>query len=97
MHLLNPDATLWGATAIAIEAGFMLAACYAATRNLWVPIGLHFGWNFAAGRHLRGAVVSGNGESEGAAGRHDRPARRCSPAATSGRREACTRWGPACC
>ncbi len=49
MHLLNPDASLWGATAIAIEAGFMLAACYAATRNLWVPIGLHFGWNFAAG------------------------------------------------
>ena len=64
MHLLNPDASLWGATAIAIEAGFMLAACYAATRNLWVPIGLHFGWNFAAGG-VFGVVVSGNGESEG--------------------------------
>src|SRR5512140_3524351 len=43
VHLFNADASLWGATAIAIEAGFMLAACYAATRNLWVPIGLHFG------------------------------------------------------
>ncbi|MEW2539078.1 CPBP family intramembrane glutamic endopeptidase [Micromonospora chalcea] len=64
MHLLNPDASLWGATAIAIEAGFMLAACYAATRNLWVPIGLHFGWNFAAGG-IFGVVVSGNGESAG--------------------------------
>ncbi|MEU4791441.1 CPBP family intramembrane glutamic endopeptidase [Micromonospora tulbaghiae] len=64
MHLLNPDASLWGATAIAIEAGFMLAACYAATRNLWVPIGLHFGWNFAAGG-VFGVVVSGNGESAG--------------------------------
>ncbi|RBQ05963.1 CPBP family intramembrane metalloprotease domain-containing protein [Micromonospora sp. LHW51205] len=64
MHLLNPDASLWGATAIAIEAGFMLAACYAANRNLWVPIGLHFGWNFAAGG-IFGVVVSGNGESAG--------------------------------
>jgi hypothetical protein len=64
MHLVNPDATLWGATAIAIEAGFMLAACYAATRNLWVPIGLHFGWNFALGG-ISGAAVSGNGESKG--------------------------------
>ncbi|MCM4079248.1 CPBP family intramembrane glutamic endopeptidase [Paractinoplanes hotanensis] len=64
MHLFNPDATLWGATAIAIEAGFMLAACYAATRNLWVPIGLHFGWNLAAGA-IFSVVVSGNGESKG--------------------------------
>ena len=64
MHLANPDATLWGATAIAIEAGFMLAACYAAFRDLWVPIGLHFGWNFAAGG-IFSVVVSGNGASEG--------------------------------
>jgi membrane protease YdiL (CAAX protease family) len=64
MHLANRDASLWGATAIAIEAGFMLAACYAATRNLWVPIGLHFGWNFAAGG-IFSVVVSGNGESRG--------------------------------
>ncbi|KOV87202.1 CPBP family intramembrane glutamic endopeptidase [Nocardia sp. NRRL S-836] len=48
-HLFNPHATLWGATAIAIEAGFMLGAVYAATRNLWVPIGVHFGWNYAQG------------------------------------------------
>jgi len=64
MHLFNPDASLWGAIAIAIEAGFMLAACYAAFRNLWVPIGLHFGWNFALGG-IFSAVVSGNGESKG--------------------------------
>ncbi|MET8151442.1 lysostaphin resistance A-like protein [Actinoplanes sp. NPDC049668] len=64
MHLLNPDASWWGAIAIAIEAGFMLAACYAATRNLWVPIGLHFGWNFAAAG-IFSVVVSGNGESKG--------------------------------
>jgi CAAX protease family protein len=64
IHLLNPDAGPWGAIAIAIEAGFMLAACYAATRNLWVPIGLHFGWNFAAGG-IFSVVVSGNGDSKG--------------------------------
>lgn len=64
MHLFNPDASVWGAICIAVEAGFMLAACYAATRNLWVPIGLHFAWNFAAGG-IFSVVVSGNGESEG--------------------------------
>ncbi|MEU1606428.1 CPBP family intramembrane glutamic endopeptidase [Micromonospora matsumotoense] len=64
IHLANPDASVWGATAITIEAGFMLAACYAATRTLWVPIGLHFGWNFAAGG-IFSVVVSGNGESKG--------------------------------
>jgi membrane protease YdiL (CAAX protease family) len=63
-HLLNADATLWGAVAIAVEAGFMLAACYAATRTLWVPIGLHFGWNFLLGG-VFSLAVSGNGESKG--------------------------------
>ncbi|MEU9517587.1 type II CAAX endopeptidase family protein [Streptomyces sp. NPDC048224] len=63
-HLLNEDATLWGAVAIAVEAGFMLAAAYAATRSLWLTIGVHFGWNFAAGG-VFSTVVSGNGDSEG--------------------------------
>ncbi|MGW0592405.1 CPBP family intramembrane glutamic endopeptidase [Streptosporangium sp. NPDC002607] len=63
-HLSNEHASLWGAIAIAIEAGGMLAAAYAATRTLWVPIGLHFGWNFAAAG-IFGAVVSGNDASEG--------------------------------
>jgi uncharacterized protein len=64
MHLANKDATLWGAIAIAIEAGATLAAAYAATRNLWIPIGLHFGWNFALAA-VFGAEVSGNGDNEG--------------------------------
>lgn len=63
-HLLNPDASLWGAIAIAIEAGGTLAAAYAATRNLWVPIGLHFGWNFAEAG-IFGTEVSGNGKTHG--------------------------------
>jgi membrane protease YdiL (CAAX protease family) len=63
-HLFNENATLWGAIAIAIEAGGMLGAAYVATRNLWVPIGLHFGWNFAAGG-VFSTQVSGKSAPEG--------------------------------
>ncbi|PSL48674.1 hypothetical protein B0I31_12461 [Saccharothrix carnea] len=59
-HLFNPHATLWTAFAIAVEAGFMLAAAYAATRNLWVPIGVHFGWNFAQGGVFSTSVSGSN-------------------------------------
>jgi membrane protease YdiL (CAAX protease family) len=64
VHLLNPHASLWGAFAIAIEAGGMLTAAYVATRNLWLPIGLHFGWNLA-GSALFSTPVSGNDASQG--------------------------------
>ena len=63
-HLANPDATLWGAAAVAIEAGGMLTAAFVATRRLWVPIGLHFGWNFAAAG-IFSTAVSGNGDNQG--------------------------------
>ncbi|MFJ4783796.1 lysostaphin resistance A-like protein [Streptomyces sp. NPDC088794] len=63
-HLTNPHASLWGALAIAIEAGGMLAAAYAATRSLWVPIGLHFGWNFAESG-IFSTGVSGNDTKQG--------------------------------
>ncbi|WP_327709145.1 CPBP family intramembrane metalloprotease [Streptomyces sp. NBC_00464] len=63
-HLSNPDADLWGAAAIAIEAGGMLAAAYAATRTLWLPIGVHFGWNFAASG-IFSTEVSGNDTQQG--------------------------------
>ena len=64
MHLGNPDATLWGALAIAVEAGLMLGAAYVATRRLWLPIGVHFGWNFAEAG-IFGTVASGTGDHEG--------------------------------
>jgi hypothetical protein len=64
MHLANPDATVWGALAIAIEAGGMLGAAYVATRTLWLPIGLHFGWNFAAAG-IFGTEVSGSDAPQG--------------------------------
>ncbi|GAA1125292.1 type II CAAX endopeptidase family protein [Citricoccus alkalitolerans] len=45
VHLVNPGATLWGALTLAVEAGLMLGAAYVATGSLWLPIGLHLGWN----------------------------------------------------
>ena len=63
-HLLNPHASLWGALAVAVEAGGMLAAAYAATRTLWLPIGLHFAWNFAEGG-VFGTDVSGTDAPQG--------------------------------
>ena len=64
VHLINPNASLWGALAIAIEAGGMLTAAYVATRKLWVPIGLHFGWNIA-GSAIFSTEVSGNNTPQG--------------------------------
>jgi membrane protease YdiL (CAAX protease family) len=58
-HYANPGASLFTSAAIALEAGIMLAAAYTATRRLWVPIGIHFGWNFAQGG-IFGIAVSGN-------------------------------------
>jgi membrane protease YdiL (CAAX protease family) len=48
-HIVNPDSTLIGSLAIAIEAGLLLALAYVVTRNLWFPIGLHLAWNFTQG------------------------------------------------
>ncbi|GAB3444029.1 type II CAAX endopeptidase family protein [Streptomonospora sediminis] len=64
MHLPNPNASLWGAIAIAIEAGGMLTAAYIATRSLWLPIGLHLGWNLA-GSAIFSTEVSGNNTAQG--------------------------------
>jgi membrane protease YdiL (CAAX protease family) len=61
IHGLNPGATAISSMAIAIEAGVMLALAYVATRNLWLPIGIHMSWNFAEGS-LFGAKVSGYSE-----------------------------------
>jgi membrane protease YdiL (CAAX protease family) len=58
LHLLNPGATIGGALAVMV-AGSMLAAAYVATRALWLPIGLHFGWNFAE-TGIFSATVSGS-------------------------------------
>jgi uncharacterized protein len=57
-HLANPGATAESAFAIALEAGVLLGLAYIVTRNLWLPIGLHFAWNFCEGP-IFGTTVSG--------------------------------------
>ncbi len=57
-HLPNPNATVFAAVAIALEAGIMLGAFYALTGRVWMSIGVHAAWNFTQG-YLFGAAVSG--------------------------------------
>lgn len=59
LHLANPNATLWAAIAIAIEAGILLAAAFVVTRRLWFVIGIHFAWNFTQGG-IFSIAISGN-------------------------------------
>jgi uncharacterized protein len=63
LHAFNKGATLTSSVAIALEAGVLLGAVYMYTRRLWMPIGLHAGWNFTEGG-IFGASVSG-GHAEG--------------------------------
>jgi hypothetical protein len=46
IHLVNGGATLEGTLAIALQGGLLMASAYIATRSLWVPIALHFAWDF---------------------------------------------------
>lgn len=56
LHVSNPDASMLS-TLIIFLAGIMLGLSYVFTRNLWFPIGLHFGWNLC--QSLFGFNVSG--------------------------------------
>ena len=57
-HLANPNATLWSALAIAVEAGLLFGLVYHLTRSLWATIALHASWNLLEGPVL-GTSVSG--------------------------------------
>ncbi len=58
VHAGNAGASWISTLAIALESGVLLGIAYAATRSLWLPIGVHFGWNFTEGG-VFGAAVSG--------------------------------------
>jgi membrane protease YdiL (CAAX protease family) len=49
VHLVNADASLQGAIAIAIQGGVVLGAAYIVTQNLWLAIGFHFAWDVTEG------------------------------------------------
>ncbi len=48
MHSGNPNVTIFAIVNI-ILAGVWLSIAYFKTQALWLPIGLHFGWNFTQG------------------------------------------------
>lgn len=57
VHLWNPS-TSWISTANTMLVGVPLAVAYLRTRALWLPIGMHFTWNFFQGYGL-GLPISG--------------------------------------
>jgi ethanolamine transporter EutH len=48
LHWSNPNAA-WNSVVGIFLAGIFLAFAYTRTRKLWLPIGLHIGWNFFEG------------------------------------------------
>ena len=58
LHIFQPAATWWSSFAIAIEAGLLLGAAYKYAGTLWLPIGIHWAWNFTQG-NIFGFAVSG--------------------------------------
>ena len=59
VHITNDNATVWSSLAIAVEAGLLLGAAYKWSGTLWVPIGIHWAWNYFQGP-VFGFAVSGN-------------------------------------
>lgn len=57
-HLGNPGATLWAALAIALASGCLFGMAYAYHQTIWVPIGMHWAWNYLEGG-VFGCAVSG--------------------------------------
>ncbi len=60
-HLINPipyPQKIFGCLALIFEAGLVLNAAYLLNRRLWLPIGLHWAWDFFEGP-VFGMVVSG--------------------------------------
>jgi membrane protease YdiL (CAAX protease family) len=49
LHAGNPNATLISSVSIALAAGVLLGGAYMLTRNLWLAIGMHAGWNVTQG------------------------------------------------
>ncbi len=57
MHFYNPSSSLMSTLGL-MAAGYFLAYGWVRTHRLWLPIGLHIGWNFFEG-NVFGFQVSG--------------------------------------
>jgi membrane protease YdiL (CAAX protease family) len=58
LHLDNPNSTWYSTLLGLMAAGYFLAYGWLRTRQLWLPIGIHIGWNFFEG-NVFGFPVSG--------------------------------------
>ncbi len=58
LHLANAHSTILSSLCITM-AGFLFGAVFIYSRNLWLPIALHFAWNFTQSG-IFGAITSGN-------------------------------------
>ncbi|CAF0861324.1 unnamed protein product [Rotaria sordida] len=62
-HLINPDSSIISAICTAV-VGFVLGAAYIFSRSLWMPIAIHFSWNFMQSG-IFGVITSGNDKTGG--------------------------------
>lgn len=62
-HIFSPGATVWSSLAIAVEAGVFFGAAYKYAGTLWLPIGIHWAWNFTQG-NVFSLAVSGYEDEE---------------------------------
>ena len=57
-HIINPNATVVSTIGISLAAGVLFGLLFKYYRTLWVPIGIHWSWNFVQGT-VAGCPVSG--------------------------------------
>ncbi len=58
LHIFNPGASFLSTICVFI-AGLLFGSAYIYARNLWLPIAIHFAWNFVQSG-IFGSVTSGN-------------------------------------
>lgn len=49
MHIYKDEVTAWYSLALSVTAGWLLGIAYAYHRTIWVPIGMHWAWNYLQG------------------------------------------------
>lgn len=57
-HIINPNATVVSTVGISLASGVLFGLLFKYYRTLWVPIGIHWSWNFVQGT-VTGCPVSG--------------------------------------
>ena len=57
-HIINPNATVVSTVGISLATGVLFGLLFKYYRTLWVPIGIHWSWNFVQGT-VTGCPVSG--------------------------------------